>query len=274
MSIRINFADDSNYAVATMTNIRVNRDNVREPDIMSKIEKSNKSQPDTLPMMITHVGNMDLIHSTVDAFNKQIADKFMYELDWILYHYFAKQLRNRNYEAMLNIDKMYRIPVLDLRRVKKMSEDDLTILNYFGYFDLQRDKFDDVFFNSISTEEGRKYFITIEQNFNKKYASLPAAVFREYAYYVFVKSGTMNTAVNDVELSNNYNDRIQRRAEWYACQRLYYTGQFNAIRGLINGHTRKFFETKDKEELFRASLIERMLKRREMKLEVEEDDWL
>ena len=38
MSIRINFADDSNYAVATMTNIRVNRDNVREPDIMSKIE--------------------------------------------------------------------------------------------------------------------------------------------------------------------------------------------------------------------------------------------
>ena len=274
MSIRINFADDSNYAVATMTNIRVNRDNVREPDIMSKIEKSSKSQPDTMSMMITRVENMGLIRLARNAFDKQIADSFMYELDWVLYHYFAKQLRNRNYEAMLNIDKKYRISVLDLRRVKKMSEDDLTILNYFGYFDLQRDKFDDVFFNSISTKEGRKYFITIEQNFNKKYVPLPAAVFREYAYYVFVKSGTMNTTMNDVELSNDYSDRIQRRAEWYACQRLYYTGQFNAIRGLIDGHMRKFHETKDKEELFRASLIERMLRRREMKLEVEEDDEL
>ena len=29
MSIRINFADDSNYAVATMTNIRVDRDNMQ-----------------------------------------------------------------------------------------------------------------------------------------------------------------------------------------------------------------------------------------------------
>ena len=150
MSIRINFADDSNYAVATMTNIRVDRDNVREPDIMSKIEKSSKSQPDTLSMMITRVENMGLIRSARNAFDKQIADSFMYELDWVLYHYFAKQLRNRNYEAMLNIEKKYRIPVLDLRRVKKMSKDDLTILNYFGYFDLQRDKFDDVFFNSIS----------------------------------------------------------------------------------------------------------------------------
>ena len=174
MSIRINFADDSNYAVATMTNIRVNRDNVREPDIMSKIEKSNKSQPDTLSMMITRVENMGLIRSARNAFDKQIADSFMYELDWVLYHYFAKQLRNRNYETMLNIDKKYRIPVLDLRRVKKMSEDDLVILNYFGYFDMRRDKFDDVFFNSISTKEGRKYFITIEQNFNKKYVPLPA----------------------------------------------------------------------------------------------------
>ena len=274
MSIRINFADDSNYAVATMTNIRVNRDNVREPDIMSKIEKSSKSQPDTMSMMSTRVENMGLIRLARNAFDKQIADSFMCELDWVLYHYFSKQLRNRNYEAMLNIDKKYRIPVLDLRRVKKMSEDDLVILNYFGYFDMRRDKFDDVFFNSISTKEGRKYFITIEQSFNKKYVPLPAALFREYAYYVGVKSGTLDTTMNDVELSNDYSDRIQRRAEWYACQRLYYTGQFNAIRGLIEGHIRKFHETKDKEELFRATLIERMLRRREMKLEVEEDDWL
>ena len=100
MSIRINFADDSNYAVATMTNIRVDRDNVREPDIMSKIEKSNKFQPDTLSMMSTHVENMGLIRLARNEFDKQMADSFMYELDWVLYHYFAKQLRNRNYEAM------------------------------------------------------------------------------------------------------------------------------------------------------------------------------
>jgi hypothetical protein len=220
-------------------------------------------------MMVTHVENMGLIHSTVKAFNKQITNNFMYELEWILYHYFSKQLRNGKYEAILNKDKMFRIPVLDLRKVNKMSESNLAILNYFGYFDIQRHDFDGVFFNSIFTNGSRKCFITIEQNFSEKYVPLRAALYREYAYYLQIKSGAIDTILDDVKLSNSFSTRIKHHAEWYACKRLYDTGRFVDIRRLIEGHTRKFYETKDKDELFRATLIKRMCRRYNIKLDEE-----
>lgn len=270
MAIHINTEADSNYAVATLTKIRINFDNMR--DIMSKIEKSSsKFQPDEkMMMMVSHVENMGLIHSTVAAFNKQIANNFMYELEWILYNYFSKRLRNSKYEAMLNKDKMFRIPVLDLRRVNKMSEDNLAILNYFGYFAIKRHEFDGVFFNTIYTKTGRKCFITIEQNFSEKYIPLQAALNREYAYYLQIKTGTISMTMDDVKLSNSFSTRIKHHAEWYACKRLYDTGRFVDIRRLIEGHMRKFYETKDKDELFRATLIKRMCRRYDIKLDEEQ----
>ncbi len=269
MSININFDDDSNYAVATLTNIRVNYDSMK--DIISKIEKSSSGfQSDTMSMMISHVENMGLIHSTLNTLSRQISNSIMYELEWILYSYFAKHLRNSKYEAMLNNEKMFRIPVLDLRKVNKMSEDDLAILNYFRYFDIKRHEYEDVWINSIFTKTGRKCFITIEQNFSEKYIPLRAALYREYAYYLQIKSGTLDTNMEGNKLSNSFSIRTKHHAEWYACKRLYDTGRFADIRNLIEGHMRKFYETKDKDELFRATLIKRMCRRYNIKLDEEQ----
>lgn len=269
MAIHINTDDDSDYAVATLTNIGIDYKSMS--DIMSKIEKSSsKMQSKTLSTIKSHVKQMGLIHSACKAFSKQITNNYMYELECILCGYFAKQLRNGKYEAMLNKEKMFRIPVLDLRRVNKMSEDDLAILNYFGYFELQRHGFDGVFFNSFVAKSGRKCFITIEQNFNEKYVPLRAALYREYAYYLQIKAGTIDTSIEDVKLSNSFSTRTKHHAEWYACQKLYSSGRFNDIRRLIDGHMRKFYETKNSDELFRATLIKRMCRRYNIKLDEEQ----
>lgn len=269
MSIHINTDDNSDYAVATMTNIEIDYEGMA--NTMSKIEKpSGKFRPELLSKFKSHVRHIGLIRSARSAFSKQISKDYVYELEWMLYSYFAKQLRDSKYEAMLNKEKMFRIPVLDLRRVNKMSEDDLAILNYFGYFELRRHEDDGVTLNGYNSNSGKVYFITIEQKFDEKYIPLRAALYHEYAYYLQIKSGN----VEHVSWGSNFSTRIKHHAEWYACGKLYSSGRFADIHKLINGHMRKFYDTKDKEELFRATLIERMLKRREMKLEVEEDDWL
>lgn len=265
MAIHINTDDNSDYAVATMTNIEINYEGMA--NTMSKIEKSSgKFRPESMSKFKSHVRRMGLIHSARSAFSKQITKDCVYELEWMLYSYFAKQLRNSKYEAMLNKEKMFRIPVLDLRRVNKMSEDDLAILNYFGYFELQRHKIKDVGFDGFVSKSGKIYFITIGQSFDEEYIPLRAALYREYAYYLQIKSGN----VGHVSWGSNFSTRIKHHAEWYACGKLYSSGRFAEIHKLINGHMRKFYETNNKDELFRATLIKRMCRRYNIKLDEEQ----
>lgn len=263
MAIYVNGNADKKTATATITDIEINFPYMI--DILERAEKClNFAHPEDRASFQDRVFNAGMRMSTNLAMHKMLKDKQRQDISYIIRTYLSDKLESKKYTKMLSADGL--LHVYDLRKVHKLSEDDRSILDYFGYYSLGIQYRDSCRFvlHRIDDTDAYAAYILIDERFSSKYVPLRAALYHECGHYQQYLNGKTDNGGN--EAHEGKGTRAEHNADWYAVKRLYQEGYIDDIRKMIDGHIKRYVETDLEESLYRANLIKRACRRYGMKI--------
>lgn len=200
--------DDASSITAVVTDVNVDCEKIED------IRRCFGSQ-EAFNRMCDKVHRTSLLKGLLKTLRGEIESECIQNIFCYITEYLGDKLRHKKYERMLKNE----IPVYDLRRVAKLSEENQRILEHFGYSYMgipYRKQL--IFVYEIRDGVPYSYIVIYPGLHTKNIGSMRFVLYHEYKHYLQRMNKECMNEGDDAHRGKG--DRCEHQADWYAVKRM------------------------------------------------------